>query len=87
MSDFSLDHRLQRDTLFISRQSGCQVRLMNDARYRWLVLIHELSGIRDWRDLPDTAERDMLSLHNSISQSLKQSEHANKINVESLILL
>lgn len=84
MSDFSLDHRLQRDTLFIARQSGCQVRLMNDARYRWLVLIPEISEIRDWHDLPDTAERDMLSLTKNMSYLLKQSENADKINVASL---
>ena len=84
MSDFSLDHRLERDTLFIARQNGCQIRLMNDARYRWLVLIPELSGIRDWHDLPDETEQDMLSLTKSMSNLLKQSENADKINVASL---
>jgi diadenosine tetraphosphate (Ap4A) HIT family hydrolase len=57
---------------------------MNDARYRWLVLIPEISEIRDWHDLPDTAERDMLSLTRSMSYLLKQSENADKINVASL---
>ena len=84
MSDFSLDHRLERDTLFIARQNGCQIRLMDDARYRWLVLIPELSGIRDWHDLPDETEQDMLSLTKSMSNLLKQSENAYKINVASL---
>ena len=82
MSDFSLDHRLERDTLFIARQNGCQIRLMDDARYRWLVLIPELSGIRDWHDLPDETEQDMLSLTKSMSNLLKQSENADKINLE-----
>ena len=84
MSDFLLDHRLERDTLFIARQNGCQIRLMNDARYRWLVLIPEISGIRDWHDLPDETERDILSLTKSMSNLLKHSENADKINVASL---
>ena len=84
MSDFSLDHRLERDTLFIARQNGCQIRLMDDARYRWLVLVPELSGIRDWHDLPDETEQDMLSLTKSISYLLKTYENADKINVASL---
>ena len=84
MSDFSLDHRLERDTLFIARQNGCQVRLMNDARYRWLVLIPEISKIRDWHDLPDKVERDILSLTKNMSGLLKKFENADKINVASL---
>ncbi|MDA8881259.1 HIT domain-containing protein [Alphaproteobacteria bacterium] len=84
MSDFSLDHRLERDTFFIARKNECQIRLMNDSRYRWLVLIPEIQGIRDWHDLPDEIERYMLSLTKSMSSLLKQSENSDKINVASL---
>lgn len=36
---FTLDERLQNDTVFIGRLPLCQVLLMNDSRYIWLILV------------------------------------------------
>ncbi len=42
--DFSLDPRLAADTLFAAQFPLCEVRVMNDARYPWLVAVPRLPG-------------------------------------------
>lgn len=41
---FSLDPRLASDTLFAAQFPLCEVRVMNDARYPWLVAVPHVSG-------------------------------------------
>lgn len=41
---FSLDPRLEADTLFAAQFPLCEVRVMNDARYPWLVTIPRVPG-------------------------------------------
>ena len=39
MSGFRLDRRLEADSIAISRLGLCQLRLMNDSRWPWLILV------------------------------------------------
>ena len=39
MNEFQLDPRLAADTLSVTAFDLCEVRLMNDARWPWLVLV------------------------------------------------
>lgn len=41
---FSLDPRLASDTLFAAQFPLCEVRVMNDARYPWLVAVPHVPG-------------------------------------------
>ncbi|MCA3695768.1 HIT domain-containing protein [Aquidulcibacter sp.] len=41
---FSLDPRLAADTLFAAQFRLCEVRVMNDARYPWIVAIPRVPG-------------------------------------------
>jgi diadenosine tetraphosphate (Ap4A) HIT family hydrolase len=41
---FSLDPRLTADTLFAAQFPLCEVRVMNDVRYPWLVAIPRIPG-------------------------------------------
>lgn len=62
-AEFALDHRLAGDSVPVIELPLCSVRLMNDARFAWLLLvprraatseIHELDGIeqeRLWREI------------------------------------
>ena len=57
MSDqFSLDPRLAADTVAITRLPLCEVRLMNDARFAWLVLVPRRVGMVEISDLTDTEQ-------------------------------
>jgi len=58
-ADFALDHRLCADSVSVSSLPLCDVRLMNDARFAWLVLIPRRPGMVEISDL-DAAEQAML---------------------------
>ena len=54
MSDnaFELDARLRNDTCHVTSLSLCDVLLMNDARFPWLVLVPRRTGMTEICDLP-----------------------------------
>lgn len=39
---FKLDPRIKRDSILIAKLPLCQLRLQNDQRYPWLVLVPEI---------------------------------------------
>ena len=49
---FRLDERLEKDTLEIGVTGICRLRLMNDARWPWLVLVPMMPGGGEMHDLP-----------------------------------
>ena len=50
---FQLDPRLDADTVFINALPLCDLRLMLDANYPWLVLIPRVAGITELYELAD----------------------------------
>lgn len=56
---FELDPRLARDTVFAADWALCQVRLMDDARFPWLVLVPRRAGLAELDDL-DAHDRTQL---------------------------
>ena len=51
MTDFVLDPRLAADTAFIADGPLSQVRLMDDTRFPWLVLVPRVNGISERRPI------------------------------------
>ena len=51
MSDFTLDDRLAGDSLAVLDLDLCTVRLMNDARYPWLLLVPMRADVTELVDL------------------------------------
>ena len=56
---FELDAVLARSTQAVCELALCSVRLMDDARFPWLVLVPRVAGARDVIDL-DEARRTIL---------------------------
>jgi diadenosine tetraphosphate (Ap4A) HIT family hydrolase len=56
---FQLDPRLAADTLPLARLDLCDVRLMNDSRFAWLVLVPQRAGLVEIADLTPS-ERTLL---------------------------
>ena len=48
---FQLDPRLAADTLPLARLDLCDARLMNDARFAWVVLVPQRAGLVEIADL------------------------------------
>jgi len=56
---FLLDPRLAADTRLVARLDLCEARLMDDARFAWLVLVPQRAGLVEIADLTPS-ERTLL---------------------------
>lgn len=81
---FTLDPKLDADTIPLVEWGLSSVRLMNDCQYPWLILIPRRGNMRD---LIDLAPSDRHQLNEEIDQAtrvLKSLTDAHKMNVASL---
>ncbi len=83
-SDFELDSRLATDSVLIADGPLSQIRLMNDDRFPWVVLVPRVPGASEWIDLDGAQQRLLLAEINQISQHLKQKPNVSKINIGAL---
>jgi diadenosine tetraphosphate (Ap4A) HIT family hydrolase len=51
VSAFELDPRLAADSAFVADGPLAQLRLMDDTRFAWLVLVPRVAGAVEWFDL------------------------------------
>ena len=84
MTGFALHPRLAADTIFVADDPLCRVLLMNDARYRWLVLVPRVAGAVELFDLAAPDRATLTEEIATASQTLKRLFGAAKINVGAL---
>lgn len=84
MSEFRLDERLARDSDCLSRLGLCQLRLMKDSRWPWLVLIPQRPSVSEMFELTPLDQTMLTFEANSVAAALKQVTGATKINVGAL---
>ena len=81
---FALDPRLQQDTLPIGDFSLCRLLLSNDSNYPWFILVPRREAISEIFQL-DVADQQRLWQETTVlSQVLKDSFDADKLNVAAL---
>lgn len=83
-SEFDLDGRLEADSTFIADGPLSQFRLMNDARYPWLVLVPKVCNASEWIDLPEAQQQILLSEINTAANILREHFPCQKINIGAL---
>lgn len=84
MSGFALDPRLAADTHPVASLQLCDVLLMDDANYPWLVLVPRIAGASELLDL---AEGDRARLWQEIdlaSVALRELFAPDKLNIAAL---
>lgn len=84
MTDFVLDPRLQADSAFVADGPLSQVRLMDDARFPWLLLVPRVPEASEWIDLDGGQQRLLLAEINQLSQLLRQEPGVHKLNIGAL---
>ena len=84
MSGFELDARLANDSVLLADAPLSQVRLMNDERFPWLVLVPRVEGASEWIDLNGEQQRLLLAEINLVSRALRGEEEVGKINIGAL---
>ncbi|MDI4639139.1 MULTISPECIES: HIT domain-containing protein [Halomonadaceae] len=84
MSDFTLHPRLAADTLLITDLPLCQVRLMNDARYAWLVLVPRRDDIREVYELSAADQAQLWKEATALGKALMAAREGDKLNLATL---
>lgn len=84
MSDFELDKRLANDSTLVAEGPLSQVRLMNDERFPWLLLVPRVAGATEWIDLDGDQQDRLRTELNRVSRALKQEDGVQKINIGTL---
>jgi len=81
---FALDPRLAADTVAVIGLPLCDVRLMNDARYAWLILVPRRAGLVEVADLPDDEQMTLWREANRASKALRAVAPCDKLNLGAL---
>ena len=84
MSEFELDGRVARDSDLIATLDLCQLRIQNDSRWPWLVMVPQRADMTEIFELSE-ADQALLSAEvNHVAAALKEITCATKINVGAL---
>ena len=59
---FVLDHRIEADSLLAGRHAEFQVRLVDDERFFWVLLLPECEGIVELHDLDPKTNANLMQL-------------------------
>jgi len=81
---FALDPRLAADSVFVADGPLSQVRLMDDARFPWLLLVPRVPGAGEWIDLDGGQQRLLLAEINRVSHLLRAEPGVEKLNIAAL---
>jgi diadenosine tetraphosphate (Ap4A) HIT family hydrolase len=87
MSDdhgFQLDPRLAEDTHPVATLGLCELRLMDDANYPWLVLVPRVPGARELIDLDGDQRRQLSEEIDHAARLLRDRFRPFKLNVAAL---
>lgn len=80
----NLDNRLQQDTVLIGQLPLCQVLLMKDANYPWLILVPARNDVFEIYHLSDDEQKMLISESSYVSQRLSDTFEADSMNVAAL---
>ncbi len=81
---FALDPRLERDTLAICDLDLCQVRLLNDRRFPWVILVPRIEGASELHDLSDKDYKAVMQEVRIVTKALLSVVTCDKINIAAL---
>jgi len=79
-----LDARLDADTRLVASLALCDVRLMNDARFPWLVLVPRHVGLVEIADLSADVQTLLWQEVNRASAALRTVAPCDKLNLGAL---
>ncbi|MGS0996914.1 HIT domain-containing protein [Rhodanobacter sp. UC4451_H18] len=81
---FTLDPRLAADTRLLASLPLCDVRLMDDARYGWLVLVPRRDGLVEIADLDEDEQATLWHEVNRAAAALRAAMPCDKLNLGAL---
>lgn len=84
LSEFHLDERIVRDSDLLTKIGLCELRLMKDGRWPWLMLVPQRPDVSEVFDLTPL-DQTMLTFETTlVAETLKKVTGAQKINVAAI---
>lgn len=84
MPAFELDGQLEADSIELAESELCLLRLLNDARYPWLLLIPKRIGICEVFELDEQAQLQLSRECIATAAALKQAFSCDKTNIAAI---
>ena len=84
LGSFVLDARLGADSLLVANLGLCQLRLMNDSRWPWLILIPQRPDMTEIFELTPLDQTMLAFETDLVAKALKERTGATKINIGAL---
>jgi len=84
LSEFELDGRIARDSDLIATLDLCQLRIQNDSRWPWLVMVPQRADMTEIFELSEADQAHLAAEVNQVAAALKEITGATKINVGAL---
>ncbi|MDZ4020549.1 HIT domain-containing protein [Pseudomonas sichuanensis] len=81
---FTLDSRLQQDSLVLGDLPLCRLLLSKDANYPWFILVPRRADISELFDLDEVDQQQLWQETNALAEALKDAFAADKMNVATL---
>lgn len=81
---FSLDPRLQQDTLVLGDFALCRLLLMNDSSYPWLILVPRREAVSEVFQLAADEQQLLWRETTLLAETLKDAFVADKMNIATL---
>jgi diadenosine tetraphosphate (Ap4A) HIT family hydrolase len=81
---FTLDPRLEADSAFVAQLALCELRLMNDYRFPWLLLVPRRAGMSEIAELDAEDQRLLWDEVNLATAALRACAPCDKLNLGAL---
>ena len=82
--DFKLHPVLAEDCILLGQFELCQVLLMNDQQYPWLILVPKVNEIREVFELSEPQQQLLMQESNFVLKALNDGFGADKMNQAAL---
>jgi diadenosine tetraphosphate (Ap4A) HIT family hydrolase len=81
---FRLHERLEADTIGLGRTSLCEIRLMDDCTWPWVLLVSAVAGIREIYQLSADRQHQLVRESSALSEAMMDAFGGDKMNVAAL---
>lgn len=80
-SEFTLHQQLRADSLRVGKLELCELRIVNDSRFTWCLLVPRIPALVELHDLPTAHRPTLFSEIEQVSKHLLANTNSSKINV------
>lgn len=81
---FVLHERLEVDTVSLGQSGLCEIRLMNDSNWPWVLLVPRVAGVREIYQLTQEQQQQLLAESSLLGEGMMDVFGGDKLNVAAL---